>query len=82
MESHQAESTAAAYITRGLLRHLVDLGVLSREDAQEVLSRAAEDCLAWGPTSPRYQSAADLIDRIRDEDFPETTSKFPSGLPA
>ena len=82
MESHQAESTAAAYITRGLLRHLVDLGVLSREDAQEVLSRAAEDCLAWGPTSIRYQSAADLIDRIRDEDFPETTSKFPSGLPA
>ena len=51
MESHQAESTAAAYIARGLLRHLVDLGVLGREDAQEVLSRAAEDCLAWGPES-------------------------------
>ncbi len=35
MESHQAESTAAAYITRGLLRHLVEVGVLNREDAQE-----------------------------------------------
>ena len=74
MESHQAESTAAAYITRGLLRHLVDLGVLNREDAQEVLSRASEDCLEWGQASPRYQSASDLIDRIRDEDFPETTN--------
>ncbi len=82
METHQAEATAAAYITRGLLRHLVDLGVLGRADAQEVLSRAAEDCLAWGPTIMRYQVASDLIDRIRDEDFPETTSKFPSGLPA
>jgi len=74
MESHQAEATAAAYITRGLLRHLVDLGVLSREDAQEVLSRASEDCLEWGPTLPQYQNASDLIDRIRDEDFPETTN--------
>ncbi len=74
MESHQAESTAAAYIARGLLRHLVDVGVLNRENAQEVLSRAAEDCLAWGPTTARYQSAADLIDRIRDEDFPESTN--------
>ncbi len=71
MESHQAESTAAAYITRGLLRRLVEVGVLNREDAQEVLSRAAEDCLAWGPTIMRYQVASDLIDRIRDEDFPE-----------
>ena len=75
MESHQSESTAAAaYITRGLLRHLVDVGTLTREDAQEVLSRAAEDCLAWGPTSIRYQSAADLIGRIRDEDFPDATN--------
>ena len=74
MESHQAEATAAAYITRGLLRHLVDMGVLSREGAQEVLSRAAEDCLAWVPTSTRHQNAADLIDRIRDEDFPGATN--------
>ena len=74
MESHQAEATAAAYIARGLLRHLVDLGVLGREDAREVLSRAAEDCLAWGPESQRYQQASDLIDRIRDEDFPETAN--------
>jgi len=48
--------------------------VLSREDAQEVLSRASEDCLEWGPTLPQYQNASDLIDRIRDEDFPETTN--------
>lgn len=74
MESHQAESTAAAYITRGLLRHLVDEGVLTRENAQEILSRASEDCLEWGPNLQRYKEASDLIDRIRDEDFPEATN--------
>ena len=50
------------------------LGVLSREDAQEVLSRASEDCLEWGPTLRRYRNASNLIDCIRDEDFPETTN--------
>ena len=74
MESYHTEATAAAYIARALLRHLVDLGVLNREDAQEILSRASDECVQWAPALPQYQKASDLIDRIRDEDFPETTN--------
>ena len=46
------------------------MGVLTREDAQEVLGRAFDECLNYGPTLQHYQKASDLIDRIRDEDSP------------
>ncbi|MCH8189056.1 MAG: hypothetical protein IIB66_10260, partial [Proteobacteria bacterium] len=55
------------------MRHLVDEGVLTRENAQEILSRASEDCLEWGPNLQRYKEASYLTDLIRDEDFPAAT---------
>jgi len=74
MDSHQADSTAAAYISRKLLRHLVYKDVLEFDEARGILTRASTQCLQHGPTIMRYQTASDLIDRIRDEDFPETTN--------
>ena len=74
MDSHQAESAAAAYIGRELLRHLVYEDVLEVGEARGILTGASTQCLQHGPTLQRYKEASDLIDRIRDEDFPKTAN--------
>jgi len=70
MSSSEANALAGLYLTSSLIRALAAEGKLDRGRAKAIWSAAVADCRSDGPTDPACREACDLMERLRDLDFP------------
>jgi hypothetical protein len=68
--SSEANALAGLYLTRSLIRALAAEGKIDRSRAKAIWNAAVADCRSDGPALPACRDACELMERLRDQDFP------------